>query len=778
MPAAWTVPPWTTIAIVLIAAAYLRGRIGLPARFSRGRAACFLAGLATLWIALASPVDLYANYALWPHMVQHVLLSLVAAPLVVLGMPGVPVFRGLPRSWQRLVGPLLAARAIRRGYRLLLHPLTAGVLFSLAMWLWHVPVLYDLAVADPFWHAVEHACFLGTGVLVFWNVFEPWPFRSAWSPLPRVLLLLAIDLQNTVFCGILAFAGRPLYASYETTAPMLGVSPVGDQEIAAGLMWVASQAVMLPIAGWLVARSVRRTNRHSPLAIPTPVSTPASNSTGDSDTAVPTAQTPPNTPNPRRSRRGRPTLAGALLGPALRHRWIREGVRWTAFGLLVVVCVDGWFGPQEAPANLAGTLPWTHARGVLVIGILLVGNLACMGCPFMAPRGLLRRFVRPNRPFPKTLRSKWLAVGLVALWLAGYEAFDLWASPMATAWILAGYVAALLAVDAFFSGASFCKHVCPLGQLHGALAETAPVEVGVRDAAVCERCTTMECIRGVPARAAVPAPSPTSSAASLALPVLATPRSAPAIPGCELHLAQPRKRGNLDCTFCMDCAHACPHHNVTLVDRRTVEDLADDPPRSGVGRVSRRLDLAMLAATLVFGAFANALGMTEPLVAEMLRLSASLGLPDDRVVAFVGTIAVALLVPALLGAVAAGGSRERFCRGMRGLLPLGAAMWAVHFGFHLVTGFAAGWASLQRAAGDAGLDLGTPQWALACCANVPDWLVPAELLALQLGTLVSAAALLRSLGRHAWPWIAIAAGLCLLGFWIVQVPMDMRGAVA
>ena len=747
MPSAWTLPPWTTIAIVLLAATYLRGRIGLPSRFSRGRAACYLAGLATLWAALASPIDLFAKYALWPHMAQHVLLSLVAAPLLVAGMPGVPILRGLPRRWQRTLGPFLAAPSCRSAYRTLMHPLTAGVLFSASMWLWHVPALYELAIADPFWHAIEHLCFLGTAILVWWNVFEPWPFRSAWSPLPRVLLLLAIDLQNTVFCGILAFAGRPIYASYETTAPMLGVSPLRDQEIAAGLMWFASQAAMLPIAGWLVARSLKRP-RHAP---PRPI--PAA---------------------PRRAT-SRPTLASLLLMPALRHRRVRDAIRCTMFALLVVVCLDGWLGPQEAPANLAGTLPWTHARGFIVLGIILAGNLACMGCPFMAPRGLLRRFVQPTRPFPKALRSKWLAVGLVALWLGFYEAFDLWASPWATAWILVGYIAVLLLVDAFFAGAAFCKHVCPLGQLHGSLAETAPVAVGVRNAATCASCATMECIRGT-ART-------TNDDRRLALPVLAmpfagAPAPAAAIPGCELHLAQPRKRGNLDCTFCMDCAHACPHDNVTLVDRRTIDDLADDAPRSNIGRISNRLDLAMLTGVLVFGAFANAVGMTEPVTAWLREISTSLGLATDRLVAFVGTILAAVAVPALLGVAASAASRERFCRGMRGLLPLGAAMWAVHFGFHLVTGFAAGWASLQRAAGDLGLDLGTPQWAMACCAEVPDWLVPAELLALQLGALVTAAALVKSLGRWSWPWIAIAAALCLLGFWIVQVPMDMRGAVA
>ncbi|MGA1393195.1 MAG: hypothetical protein ACO38W_08570, partial [Phycisphaerales bacterium] len=211
---------------------------------------------------------------------------------------------------------------------------------------------------------------------------------------------------------------------------------------------------------------------------------------------------------------------------------------------------------------------------------------------------------------------------------------------------------------------------------------------------------------------------------------------------------------------------------------RTIEDLADDAPRSNIGRVSHRVDLAMLAGVLVFGAFANAVGMTEPVTAWLRETSTALGLANDRLLAFVGTVLAAVAAPGILGVVAAGRSRERFCRGLRGLLPLGAAMWAVHFGFHLVTGFAAGWASLQRAAGDLGLDLGMPQWAKACCAEVPDWLVPAELLALQVGAIVAAAALVRSLGRWSWPWIAIAAALCLLGFWIVQVPMDMRGAVA
>lgn len=120
-------------------------------------------------------------------------------------------------------------------------------------------------------------------------------------------------------------------------------------------------------------------------------------------------------------------------------------------------------------------------------------------------------------------------------------------------------------------------------------------------------------------------------------------------PPLPRHLAQPRKRGNLDCTFCIDCAHACPHDNVALVDRRTIEDLADDAPRSNIGRISNRVDLAMLAGVLVFGAFANAIGMSEPVTAWLREISMPLGLATDRLVAFVGTILAAIVPRASAG---------------------------------------------------------------------------------------------------------------------------------
>ena len=116
----------------------------------------------------------------------------------------------------------------------------------------------------------------------------------------------------------------------------------------------------------------------------------------------------------------------------------------------------------------------------------MAGNLFCMACPFTLPRDLARKFVAPHYHWPRRLRSKWIAAGLLAAYLWAYEAFALWDSPRATAWIIVGYFAAAFAVDSVFRGASFCKYVCPIGQFHFVHSLVSPLEVKVREPAVCE----------------------------------------------------------------------------------------------------------------------------------------------------------------------------------------------------------------------------------------------------------------------------------------------------
>ncbi len=206
------------------------------------------------------------------------------------------------------------------------------------------------------------------------------------------------------------------------------------------------------------------------------------------------------------------------------------------FALAFLMIADGLFGHQMSSMNLAGVLPWTHWRGLLVIGLLVAGNFFCMACPFMLTRDLGRRVLPAGWNWPRRLRSKWFAVGLLAIYLWAYEVFDLWDSPWWTAWIAVGYFVTSFLIDGLFKGASFCKYVCPIGQFNFVQSLVSPLEIKVRDMDQCRTCTTHECIRGNSVQR-----------------------------GCELQLFQPKKAGNMDCTFCLDCVHACPHDNVGIL---------------------------------------------------------------------------------------------------------------------------------------------------------------------------------------------------------------------
>src|SRR5262249_25733552 len=134
--------------------------------------------------------------------------------------------------------------------------------------------------------------------------------------------------------------------------------------------------------------------------------------------------------------------------------------------LAAATIYDGIHGPQVGAMNLAGVLPWIHWRGLIVLGLLVAGNIFCMGCPFMLPRTIARRILPANLNWPRWLRTKWIAVVLVAVFLWAYEAFALWDRPWLTAWIVIAYFIGALVVDGLFSDASFCKYICPIGQFN------------------------------------------------------------------------------------------------------------------------------------------------------------------------------------------------------------------------------------------------------------------------------------------------------------------------
>ena len=213
------------------------------------RTALFLLGLAALLVALASPIDSYASVSFAVHMVQHMLLTVVAAPLLMLGAPIRPLLRGLP-AWVRaaVVRPLARAHAIRAFVRLLRQPLVAAALYVGGLYAWHLPNLYDAALLDARVHVIEHAWFF-LSALVFWSVvIDPEPFRATLGYGARLPYLLVLGAaQNTVLGGILSFSSRLLYTAYPDAA-VFGMDRVTDQRVGGAIMWVVGDFVFLAAA--------------------------------------------------------------------------------------------------------------------------------------------------------------------------------------------------------------------------------------------------------------------------------------------------------------------------------------------------------------------------------------------------------------------------------------------------------------------------------------------------------------------------------------------------
>ena len=427
--------------------------------------------------------------------------------------------------------------------------------------------------------------------------------------------------------------------------------------------------------------------------------------------------------------------------------------------ILVIACAvmaDGFLGPQAAPLNLAGVLPWIYWRALSVLALLALGNLFCMSCPFTLVRDWGRKLLPANRRWPRALRSKWIPIALLVLYLWSYEAFGLWNSPFLTASIIAGYFLAALLIDGLFQGASFCKYVCPIGQFHFVTSLVSPREVAVRSQAVCQSCSTHDCIRGN-----------------------AHTR------GCELDLFQPKKSSSLDCTFCMDCVKACPHDNVSLLRVLPAATVISDPYRSSIRRLSKRTDWAALALLIVFGAFVNAAGMIEPVMMYEHRWHAKLGPGAMPLIVGAFVLAGAVFLPAVVTLLSAILNRvvsqtrsilDYARRFSFALVPLGVAMWTAHLAYHLVTSWDAVTPALTRLA-EGG--------SLTATAFTPNWLTPLQIVVLDAGLLLTLwiiwkiagsleSLVKRQLGLFA-PWAAAAIALYVLGVVILLQPMQMRG---
>ena len=258
---AWGFDPVVYNALVLSAWLYGRGLRNWRAApggdrvATSGRAAAFYGGLLVCWLALESPVDALGSALFSGHMIQHELLAVVAAPLLVLGRPSVVMVRGLPRRWRSPTSRTLR-RTVARFQPSSDTALTAVVflLFFASFWLWHAPRFYDAAVRSDLVHSLQHASFLG-GAIVFWATIFGRRVRR--NGLIGAGLVAPAFLTGAWGGALFTFSRVPLYDAYLTTTEPWGLTPVGDLNFGGAVM-LAAGPVYLAAAAWLFLRALRR----------------------------------------------------------------------------------------------------------------------------------------------------------------------------------------------------------------------------------------------------------------------------------------------------------------------------------------------------------------------------------------------------------------------------------------------------------------------------------------------------------------------------------------
>jgi putative membrane protein len=240
----WSLHPSVLIGTGLLGALYVWGigplrrrlRLGPPA--PAWRVVCFMAGLGVLLVSLNGPIhDLSDYYLFWVHMAQHLLLTLVLPPLLIAGTPG----------W--LLSPLLRRRAVLAVGRVLTHPVTAGLLFTVTLAVWHTTQAYDLMMRDHDIHVLTHILFMVAAVIMWWPVMSPVPELPPLGLGLRMLYLFLVSIPMQLVAAIITLADSVLYAWYVEAPRTWGLSPLDDQKLGGLLMWIPGNLYMFCAIG-------------------------------------------------------------------------------------------------------------------------------------------------------------------------------------------------------------------------------------------------------------------------------------------------------------------------------------------------------------------------------------------------------------------------------------------------------------------------------------------------------------------------------------------------
>jgi putative membrane protein len=261
-PLTWTYDPWVIVPIYSSALVYLFGSARLRARAGKSRRRLYLQGLAfwggwcVLALSLLSPLHWLGERLFAAHMVEHELLMVVAAPLLVVSRPSAAMLWALPQTWRPVVSSCVLNHAFSEPWRLLRSPLIATTIHTVALWVWHMPQLYNDVLASPMMHRLQHASFFLSALLFWWSLFHGSVRRVGYGI--AIACLFFTSLQCAMLGIFLTLARGSWYPQQEEFAYLFGLTPMEDQQLAGLVMWIPPGFVYLGFALYFAALWISR----------------------------------------------------------------------------------------------------------------------------------------------------------------------------------------------------------------------------------------------------------------------------------------------------------------------------------------------------------------------------------------------------------------------------------------------------------------------------------------------------------------------------------------
>jgi cytochrome c oxidase assembly factor CtaG len=230
--------------------------------FGPWRYAAFAAGIGILFLALISPLDALDDQLFSAHMAQHLVLMMIAPPLLIAGRPALACLWAFPLSARRRMAHAFIRSGLRDAVHALVTPLPVWLLASVALWFWHLPGPYRWALLSEPVHALEHICFFVTS-LMFWSlVLEP-VGRRRMDYGTAILFVATFGVENGLLGALLTFSGRPLYTAHLATTAAWGLTALEDQQIAGLLMWIPASLIHLTTLGVLFVAWMNAAERNA-----------------------------------------------------------------------------------------------------------------------------------------------------------------------------------------------------------------------------------------------------------------------------------------------------------------------------------------------------------------------------------------------------------------------------------------------------------------------------------------------------------------------------------